>query len=111
MSTAGSGFFLMNMVSRPDFAQAFLEKILSLCKTHMGHFLEALDENLDVIVIGDDLGTQESLRMSPQMYRQISKPIHADWIAFIKAHTKARGFFHSDGDVTPLLDDLVQIGG
>jgi uroporphyrinogen decarboxylase len=111
MSTAGSGFFLMNMVSRPDFAKAFLEKILSLCKTHMGHFLEALDENLDVIVIGDDLGTQESLLMSPQMYRQFLKPIHADWIAFIKARTKVRGFFHSDGDVTPLLDDLVQIGG
>jgi uroporphyrinogen decarboxylase len=106
----GLDVFLMNMVSRPDFAQALLEKILSLCKTHMGYFLEALDENLDVIAIGDDLGTQESLLMSPQMYRQILKPIHADWIAFIKARTKAKVFFHSDGDITPLLDDLVEIG-
>jgi uroporphyrinogen decarboxylase len=63
-----------------------------------------------MIVIGDDLGTQESLLISPRMYRKLVKPIHADYIAFIRQHTGAKIYFHTDGDIFPLLDDLVEIG-
>lgn len=106
----GLDIALMNMVTHPDFIRALLEKITTLCKTHMRNFLKALNGNVDVIMIGDDLGTQENLLISPQMYRQILKPIHADWITFIKSHTDAKVFFHTDGDITSLLDDLVEIG-
>lgn len=102
--------FLMNMVKRPDFARALLEKNLSLCKTLMGHFLEALGDNVDIIKIGDDLGMNNSLLMSPKMYRQILKPIHAEYIAFIKARTKAKLMFHTDGDVLPLIPDFIEMG-
>jgi uroporphyrinogen decarboxylase len=44
------------------------------------------------------------------MYRRILKPIHADYIAFIKERTTAKVFFHTDGDVFDLLDDLIEIG-
>ena len=76
----------------------------------MGHFLAELGEDVDMIKIGDDLGTEQSLLMSPAMYRRILKPIHADYIAFIRERTKAKIFFHTDGDVFDLLDDLVEIG-
>ena len=48
--------------------------------------------------------------ISPRMYRQVLKPIHADYIAFIRQRTPARVFFHTDGDVFDLLDDFVEIG-
>jgi uroporphyrinogen decarboxylase len=48
--------------------------------------------------------------ISPKMYRDILKPIHADFISFIKARTRAKVLFHSDGDVAPLIDDFVEIG-
>jgi uroporphyrinogen decarboxylase len=44
------------------------------------------------------------------MYRRVMKPIHADYIAFIKENTKAKVFFHTDGDVFDLVDDFVEIG-
>jgi uroporphyrinogen decarboxylase len=106
----GMDTFLMNMALYPDFAEALLWKIESLCKTLMGHFLEALGNNVDMIKIGDDLGTQESLLMSPAMYRSFLKPVHADYIEFIKQRTKAAVFFHTDGDVFPLIDDFVEMG-
>jgi uroporphyrinogen decarboxylase len=102
--------FLMNLAVEPEFAEALLRRIAGSCKTLMGHFLAELGDNVDIIKIGDDLGTEQSLLMSPAMYRRILKPIHADYIAFIKARTKARVFFHTDGDVFDLLDDLVEIG-
>jgi uroporphyrinogen decarboxylase len=106
----GMETFLLNMALHPDFARALMEKIAIYCKELMGPFLEELGDNVDIIKIGDDLGTQESLMISPKMYREILKPIHADFISFIKARTKAKILFHSDGDVVPLIDDFIEMG-
>jgi uroporphyrinogen decarboxylase len=102
--------YLLNMAMDPDFARAMLEKIADYCKQLMGPFLEELGDNVDIIKIGDDLGTQNSLLISPKMYRDILKPIHADFISFIKSRTKAKILFHSCGDVAPLIPDFIDIG-
>jgi uroporphyrinogen decarboxylase len=102
--------FLLNLGMDPDFAKSFLQKTAQVCKALIGPFLEELGDHVDLIKIGDDLGTQSSLLMSPTMYREILKPIHADYIAFIKAHTNAKLFFHTDGDVYPLIEDFIEIG-
>ncbi len=106
----GMDTFLLNLAINPVFAQALLEKTAQLCKELMGPFLEELGENVDIIKIGDDLGTQESLLMSPDMYREILKPIHADYIRFIKERTQAKLLFHTDGDVVPLIPDFIEMG-
>jgi uroporphyrinogen decarboxylase len=106
----GLDTFLMNLGLDPEFAEALLRRIASLCKRLMGHFLDEAGEDLDIVKIGDDLGTQTSLMISPDMYRQILKPIHADFIAMIRSKTKAKIFFHTDGDVFDLIPDLVEIG-
>jgi len=102
--------FLLNMAMDPDFARALLEKIAGYCKQLMGHFLEELGDNVDIIKIGDDLGIQKGLMISPKMYRDILKPVHADFIDFIKSRTRAKVMFHSCGDVAPLIDDFIEIG-
>lgn len=102
--------FMLNMGRRPEFAKALLQKTASLCKRLMGHFLEEAGGYLDIIKIGDDLGTQTSLMISPKMYRELLKPIHADYIQFIKERTKAKLFFHTDGDVFNLIPDFIEIG-
>ena len=102
--------FLLNMAMYPDFARALLEKIAHYCKQLMGHFLEELGDNVDIIKIGDDLGIQQGLMISPKMYRDILKPVHADLISFIKSRTSAKVLFHSCGDVAPLIGDFIEIG-
>jgi len=106
----GMETFLLNMAMDGDFARELMERIAHFCKQLMGRFLEELGDHVDIIKIGDDLGTQESLMISPKMYRELLKPIHADFISFIKSRTKAKVLFHSDGDVAPLIDDFVEIG-
>jgi len=106
----GMDKFLMNMAMVPDFAEALLRKNLELCKKLMGNFLTAIGDNIDMIKIGDDLGTQERLMISPRMYRKLLKPIHAELIAHIKKYTDAKIFFHTDGDVFDLIDDFIEIG-
>jgi uroporphyrinogen decarboxylase len=102
--------FMSNLGRYPDFARALLTKIAERCKILMGHFLREAGDHIDMIKIGDDLGMQNSLLMSPKMYREIVKPIHADYISFIKSRTKAKLFFHTDGDVFPLIPDFIEMG-
>jgi uroporphyrinogen decarboxylase len=102
--------FLLNLASKPVFAEALLRKTADLCKALMEPFLHELGDNVDMVKIGDDLGTQTSLLISPTMYRDILKPIHADYIEFIKQRTSAKVFFHTDGDVFDLVEDFIEIG-
>jgi uroporphyrinogen decarboxylase len=106
----GMDRFLLNLAARPAFAEALLWTIERLCKQLMVRFLEQVGEHIDIIKIGDDLGTQTSLLMSPATYRSILKPVHADLIASIREHTDAKVFFHTDGDVVPLIEDFIEIG-
>ncbi|MCX6053774.1 MAG: hypothetical protein NTZ74_02445 [Chloroflexi bacterium] len=102
--------FLVNLAIEPDFAQELLKKNNELCMRLMGHFLDECGDLIDIIKIGDDLGTQESLMISPRMYRNMLKPLHAEMIALIKQKTKAKVFFHTDGDVFDLIEDFIEIG-
>jgi len=106
----GMDKFLMNMAMYPEFAQALLNKITGLCKTLMGHFLDECGDLIDIIKIGDDLGMQSGLLISPRMYRRMLKPLHAELIAVIRERTNAQVFFHTDGDVFDLVPDFVEIG-
>lgn len=102
--------FLLNLAIEPEFAQELLNKNNQLCMKLMRNFLDQCGDLIDIIKIGDDLGTQESLMISPRMYRKMLKPLHAEMISMIKQKTKAKVFFHTDGDVFDLIEDLIEIG-
>ena len=66
---------------------------------------------VDIVWIGDDLGAQRSLVMSPAQYRQWYRPCHArivDRLRSIRSDVKIA--FHCCGHVTPLIPDLIELG-
>ena len=106
----GMDTFLMNLAAYPEFSVALLRRHQELCKRLRAHVLDALGPDVDIVKIGDDLGSQERLLMSPGMYRELLRPIHAELVRFIKERTAAKVFFHTDGDVFDLVPDLIEIG-
>jgi len=63
----------------------------------------------DAVFLTDDWGSQTSLMISPAMWRRFFKPYYAR--VFGEAH--ARGLdviFHSCGNVTAIVDDLIDAG-
>ena len=57
----------------------------------------------------DDWGTQISLLINPQIWREIFKPMYKDYCDL--AHSKNKYvFFHSDGFIEQIYPDLVEIG-
>jgi hypothetical protein len=57
----------------------------------------------------DDWGAQGSLLISPEMWRELFKPLYKEYCDLIHAHGK-RVFFHSDGFITSIIEDLIEIG-
>jgi uroporphyrinogen decarboxylase len=106
----GMETFLVDMASDRDFAGSILGTVARLEIGATEVMLREAGDLIDVLVFADDLGTQNGLMISPAMYRSILKPLHAQLIATIRAHSKAKVFMHSDGDVFPVLDDLIDVG-
>jgi uroporphyrinogen decarboxylase len=67
-------------------------------------------EYLDIVFVGDDLASTQTTLISPETYRNIVKPYHKEYFKFIKSRTKAKLLYHSCGNVTPLIDDLIEVG-
>ncbi len=66
---------------------------------------------VDAIWFGEDLGTQTSMLISPDMWRDEFKPRYARMISKLKEEFPHLVFIiHSDGAVAPLVDDFVEIG-
>ena len=106
----GSEQFLIDLAADRDFAAALLRKVTDLMLASVTQLVAAAGEYIDVIVMGDDMGTQTSLIMSPRMYRTMIKPLHAELIAAVKKRSQAKIFWHTDGNVYPLIGDFIEIG-
>lgn len=102
--------WLTDLAGDPDFALALMRKVTDLMKASVIQLLDEAGDYIDVLVIGDDLGSQKSTLISPAMYRRLIKPFHVELMAAIKQRTKAKIFYHSDGNIYPLLGDLVELG-
>ena len=63
----------------------------------------------DIIGFGDDWGSQKTLLISPDMWRHYFKPLYKQYCDIIRGAGK-KVFFHSDGNITSIYEDLIEIG-
>jgi uroporphyrinogen decarboxylase len=101
---------LASLVLEPEFAHAVLRRLTDLCLIALGRFLELAGPFMQVIKLGDDLGSQQGPLMSPHAYRAIVKPYHVELFGFIHRQTAARLYLHTCGSVFRLLPDLIDAG-
>ena len=101
---------LEGLLLEPEFVHAVLRRITDLCKLSLERYLDLVGPYIQIIKMGDDLGTQNGPQMSPKTYRQVIKPYHQELFRFIKERTDARIFLHTCGSVYRLLPDLIDAG-
>jgi len=68
-----------------------------------------VETDVDGISFMDDWGAQDSLLISPDMWRDIFKPFYKDYCEIIHGAGKF-AFMHSDGFIEPIIPDLFEIG-
>jgi uroporphyrinogen decarboxylase len=63
----------------------------------------------DAIMFKDDWGSETSLLISPAQWRRLFKPLYAEYCRIIHDAGKFV-FFHSDGHISAVYPDLIEIG-
>jgi hypothetical protein len=64
---------------------------------------------VDAIFLMDDWGTQHAMMLSPDVFRKYFKPMYRDYCEIARKYGKYV-FMHSDGNITEILPELVEVG-
>ena len=105
-SLRGFDQFLMDLLDQPAWVEELLDRITVIQVTLARRFVAL---GVDGGYFGDDYGAQRSLLFSPKTWRQFFKPRLARMFAVFR-DAGLPVILHSDGDIWPILPDLVDIG-
>lgn len=66
---------------------------------------------VDMIWLGDDVGAQDGMIISPKMWRKFLKPRMENFIKELKTiNPNIKIAYHSDGNIINIIPDLIEIG-
>jgi uroporphyrinogen decarboxylase len=102
--------FLVDLIESPRKAEALLDRLTEIHLENLEKFLDSVEGFIQIIQMGDDLGTQLAPQISPQMYRRFFKPRHRLIFERVRRRSGIHVFLHSCGAIAPLLPDLIEIG-
>ncbi|GAB4364792.1 MAG: uroporphyrinogen decarboxylase family protein [Spirochaetales bacterium] len=103
--------FMVSLALGEKKAEILLDKIVELKMEFWDEVLTRFGSSLDVVKELDDLGTQTSLLISPDMYDTYIKPRLSRLLAFIKKkapHVKI--MMHSCGSIRGVIGSLIDAG-
>jgi uroporphyrinogen decarboxylase len=100
---------LEDLIVAPDFVQAFMERYVDFWIRLTERALQEAGDLVDLVMFGDDLGTQRGPVMSPALYRRLIKPHHARMVQAVKRFNKPV-LLHSCGSVAAFIPDLMEAG-
>ncbi len=100
--------FLEDLMVRRDWAEYLLDKY---CANNTRTAEAAAKAGYDCIAIGDDVANQNAMMFAPDLWREVMKPRWAKVIAAAKKiNPKIHVWYHSDGNIWDILDDIIEIG-
>ncbi len=102
-------FFIDMLADRP-IAEALLDKAADLKIAYWEQVIAAAGDMIDVVVDTDDYGTQHSLMVSPDSWRELIKPRLRRINDLIHAKSRAKVLLHSCGAIKELIPDLIDAG-
>ncbi|QHI70157.1 uroporphyrinogen decarboxylase family protein [Tichowtungia aerotolerans] len=100
---------LVNMLSEPELFEVAVERVFEFSYRHAERYMETVGDSVDVFYCCDDFATQRGLMFSPEQWRKWFKPYYAKLFAIGKKYNRPV-WFHSCGDITPVLPDMIEIG-
>jgi uroporphyrinogen decarboxylase len=99
---------MMDLVAMPEIAHGLFERTAAFQQFAAAQFARA---GVDIVITGDDVAGQRGLLMRLETWRAFLKPRLAATVRAVKsANPAAFVLYHSDGNVEPIIPDLIEIG-
>ena len=99
---------LADFLLHPELASALLDRLTA---SGIESATRLARVGIDILTTGDDVGTQRGMMMSPALWRKWLKPRMREIIAAAKTvNPDLLVFYHSDGNIEPIIPELIEIG-
>lgn len=99
----------MDMSLNPELAHAIFARIRNFYCEYARRIFEAARGKLDILLMGDDFGSQNGPLVSPSMWINFLRPGFADYIRIAKSFN-LRVMHHTCGSVQPLVGLMADCG-
>lgn len=102
--------FLLDIHGNPEFIEALVEAVTTFLCDFWEEWLAEAGEWLTIVMLGDDYGMQDRMLISPRSWRKLIKPRLERVVQSIKKVTDSKVMLHSCGSITPIIQDLIDVG-
>jgi len=109
MYLRGVEAILLDMAMNPEVARAIFGRIRDFYLAYLGRILDAADGGIDIVLTGDDFGTQQGLMVSPVMWDEFLRGGFTEYVRLIKS-CGARAMHHTCGSVVELVPRFLDCG-
>jgi uroporphyrinogen decarboxylase len=100
--------FLIDLMTNRDWAEFILDKFY---ENNMRNAVAAAKAGVDVLQTGDDVANQNSMMFQVDLWRDVMKSRWAKVYAAAKEiKPDIKIWYHSDGNIEAIVDDLIEIG-
>jgi len=109
----GTGDFeawMITLATEPEYVGALHDKLVDAWLDNLRRFVDAVGDRVQILQVNDDFGTQHSLFLSVDMYRQQIMPHYKRGLDWVHENTDMKVFLHSDGAIFPLIPSLIETG-
>ena len=108
-SAFGMETALIKMLTNPEIVRIVNEKIINFYLEANEIFYNATANKIDAVLIGDDVGSQNGLMISPKIFRDFVLPGTKKLVSQAKDYG-LKVIFHSCGSIYDIIPDLIKIG-
>jgi uroporphyrinogen decarboxylase len=102
--------FCIDLLLNKKIAHALLDKLTNYNIELLDVFLDIVGPYIQIIEMQDDLGGQNNLLISPELYKEMILPFYKKEIDFIKSKSNAKIFHHSCGSIINAVNMLLDAG-
>lgn len=107
----GWGNFMMDLGEGDTYVTDFINHLVEQHLENLDAYLDAVGPYIQLIQMGDDMGTQAGPQLSLDMFRKFILPAQAKVYAFAKKKCPHVALFlHSCGSIEIYLNDLIEAG-
>lgn len=103
--------FMLDIAGAPALAERLLDNMVESYLINIERYFGALDEYVDIIQVGGDLGTQRGPQINPSVWYEMFQPREKLYYDHIRrAKPEVRILKHSCGGIYPLIPGLIDAG-
>lgn len=104
------GEWFYGIAADPGYTRAWYDKKIENLLVNVERYAQAVGDNIDVVWLMEDFGTQKGMMISPKMFNEMVAPYYKRFFQWIRANTSWKILFHSCGGIYPIIDTLIDCG-